>query len=131
MRRLRRHFAVKWLLTAGSLAATAEAGTEDDRRPGAASDRLPAIIAAVRAEEAKYKDLEYVARIVIRDTARKDPADDTDVTTLATRRVVLQPDRHYIRHQAFERMPGVKFRWELISEVRARSIRTPFMGRRT
>jgi hypothetical protein len=89
---------------------------------------MAAIVAAVRAEEAKYRDIEYVARIVIRDTARKDPADSADVTTLATRRVVFLRDRNYIRYEAFERMPGVKSRRELISAYDGERTRTVATG---
>jgi hypothetical protein len=116
------------LLIAGLLPLAPAAGAEDERRPSAEGDRMAAIVAAVRAEEAKYRDIEYVARIVIRDTARKDPADSADVTTLATRRVVFLRDRNYIQYEAFERMPGVKSRRELISAYDGERTRTVATG---
>ncbi len=73
---------------------------------------MAAIIAAVRAEEAKYKNIAYVARITVRDARRKDPANPGEVTTLATRRVVLEGDRTSLRYQAFERVGAVKYRHE-------------------
>ena len=111
----RRLTLAEWLCVAGLFQLGTVAFSAEEPRPTAEADRMTAIVAAVRAEEAKYRDLEYVARIVIRFKARNDPEDPADVTTLATRRVVLQGDRHYIRYQAFERMPQIKLRWELIS----------------
>jgi hypothetical protein len=100
----------------------------DEPRPVAKGDRMAAIIAALRAEEAKYRNIEYVARIVIRDASRKDSADPSDVTTMATRRVVLQGDRSYFRYQAFERMEGMKGRKEQISAYDGEKTRTVSVG---
>ncbi|HEV3122421.1 MAG TPA: hypothetical protein VGY53_10980, partial [Isosphaeraceae bacterium] len=65
-------------------------------RPGLAEgpndDGMPAVIAAVRAEEAKYRDIEYYITITTRTA---DPAAPDPVTSEERRRVVLQGDRVY------------------------------------
>ena len=100
----------------------------DEPRPVSKGDRMAAIVAALRAEEAKYRDIEYVARIVIRDASRKDPADPADVTTMATRRVVLQGDRSYFRYEGFERIQALKGRKEQISAYDGEKTRTVTAG---
>ncbi len=127
MRLLQRQFPVEWLLLVGLLHPGPTAPGAD-RQPGIADDRMPAIVAAVRAEETKYRNIEYVTRIVIRDSTRKDPNDPADVTTLATRRVVLQGDWNYLRYQAHERTPWTKFRWELVSAYDGERTRTVTTG---
>ena len=94
----------------------------------AADDRMAAIIAAVRAEEAKYKDIEYVARITTRDERRKDPNNPAEVTTLATRRVVLQGGRTFIQDQSFERMLATKVRRQEVSAYDGERTRTVVAG---
>ena len=69
---------------------------------------MAAIVAAVRTEEAKYRDIEYVARIVVRDSRRVAKLDTGEITTFATRRVVLQGKLSYLRYEAFERTPAHK-----------------------
>ncbi len=85
---------------------------------------MAAVVAAVRAAEAKYKDIEYVARITVRDANRKDPANPSEVTTLATRRVVLQGDRIFFHHQSFERAGMAKYRVEETSAYDGERTRT-------
>ncbi len=85
-------------------------------------------MAAVRAEEAKYKDVEYVARVTVRNPNRKDAANPSEVTTLATRRVVLQGDRTFFRHQAFERAGMIKYRHEETSACDGDRTRTVVAG---
>ncbi len=128
MRMNPRRFAASGLLVAGLCQVGSAIVAADEPQPTAKGDRMAAIVAAVRAEEAKYRNLEYVVRIVIRDTSRKDPAEPADVTTIATRRVVLQGDRSYFRHQAFERMPGIKTRWEVVSAYDGEKTRTVTSG---
>jgi hypothetical protein len=85
---------------------------------------MAAVVAAVRAEEAKFKDIEYVARTTVRDPNRKDPANPSDVTTLATSRVVVQGDRTFYRYQAFERVGIIKYRIEEVSACDGERTRT-------
>ena len=124
MRQIQRQFAFEWMLLASLLSIGRTAFAATGVQAAAARDRMAAIVAAVRAEEAKYRDIEYIARIVVRDSSRKDAADPADVTTLATRRVVLQGDCNYIRYQAHERTPLEKFRWELLSAYDGERTRT-------
>ncbi len=114
MRQIQRQFAFEWMLLAGLLPICRTAIAGQVEQFGAPGNRMLAIVAAVRAEEAKYRDIEYSARIVVRDSARKDAADPAEVTTLATRRVVLQGDRSYVRYEARERTPLARYRWELL-----------------
>jgi hypothetical protein len=128
MRRTDPKWASAWCLAAALTQLMPVAVAADDPPPAARSDRLGAIIAAVRAEEAKYKDIEYVARITVRDVRRKDPANLAEVTTMATRRVVLQGDRIFFRHQAFERAVAVKYRHEEVSAFDGERTRTVVAG---
>src|SRR5262249_12102184 len=102
MRPIRRRWPAASSLVAGLFPLGLAIVGADEPRPVATADRMAAIVAAVRAEEAKYRDIEYVARIVVRDLKRQDPVDPADVTTQATRRVVLQGDRIYFRNVSFD-----------------------------
>jgi hypothetical protein len=83
----------------------ASAALVADEPPGADHDRMAAIAAALCAQRSKYRDIEYVARTVIRDPCRKDQADPAELATLATRRIVFQRDRSYLRYDAFKSVP--------------------------
>ncbi len=95
---------------------------------GPRDDRMAAIVAAVRAEEAKFKDIEYVVRIVVRDTSPKGPNRADDVKTMATRHAIYQGDWTYFRLQAFERGSDTKFRREEISAYDGERTRTVVAG---
>ncbi len=124
MRRTDPRLASAWWLAFALTQLMPAAVAADDRPPAARDERLAAIIAAVRAEEAKYKDIEYAARITVRDLQRKDLTNTAEVTTMATRRVVLQGDRIFFRHQAFERVGAVKYRIEETSAYDGERTRT-------
>ncbi len=51
-----------------SMIGLGEAAVAADPPP---DDRMAAIVAAVRAEEAKFRDIEYVAKVVVRDPERQ------------------------------------------------------------
>src|SRR5262249_1031435 len=91
-------------------------------------ERMAAIIAAVRAEEAKFRDIEYVARIVVRNTSPKGAGRADDVKALATRHAVFQGGRTYFRLQTFERGFDTKFRREEISGYDGERTRTVVAG---
>jgi thiol-disulfide isomerase/thioredoxin len=76
------------------------AGAEDGPKSGPNEARMAALIAAVRAEEAKYRDIEYVARITTRKADPKDPGGPGAVTSEETRRVVLEGDRTFFRGES-------------------------------
>jgi hypothetical protein len=117
--------AVWWLVAALSpFVPRAVAADWPWHRSAPRDPRMAAIIAAVRTEEARFQDIEYVAQITVRDASRKDPANPSDVTTLAMRRVVLQGDRIFFRHQAFERVGMMKYRVEETSAYDGERTRT-------
>lgn len=93
-----------------------------------ADPKLAPIVEALRAEEAKYRDIEYVVRIVGRDPQRRDPNAPSDVTTMVRRRVVFQGDRTYFRHEAFERVGAIKYRHEETSAYDGERTRTVIAG---
>jgi hypothetical protein len=75
-----------WLaLVRLSAAAVAADGPKDER--------MAAIVAAVRAEEAKFRDIEYTVRIVGRDTSPNGAGRADDVTKLVTWHAIFQGDR--------------------------------------
>ena len=61
MRTMIPRFVAAWLVV-GMVTTTHFAGAQDDREEQAREARLAQIIAAVRAEEAKYRNVEYVLR---------------------------------------------------------------------
>ena len=89
--------AAGWSLALALLLITPPAGASDWLRywPWGWSipqdPKMAAIVAAVRVEEAKYKDLEYVARITVRDLQRQGPR---------------RPIRHHDAGPTPRRLPG-------------------------
>jgi thiol-disulfide isomerase/thioredoxin len=83
------------LLAAGliPIGATGTNAEGDEPRPDPKGDRMAAIVAAVRDEEAKFRELEYILRITTRKVDPKAPERPGEVTSEETRRVVLQGDR--------------------------------------
>ena len=100
----------------------------DDSKTDAREDRMAAIVAAVRAEEAKYRDLEYVVKITSRVANPQAPDQAREVTSLETRRVVLQADRLYCRKEAFERLVATKVHLEELSAYDGERTRTVVAG---
>ncbi len=93
-----------WLLAVALLqlpppgaAAPAAAEARDD-------DRMAEIVAKVRDQEAKYRDIEYVVKLTIRQADRQAPDRPAGVKSIETRRVVLQGDRIHFRKDAHERI---------------------------
>ena len=98
MQLIQRQFAFEWMLLAGLLRSAARL------LPGKVSNWRPrGSHVGDRRRGAQRKQniaTSNMSRIVVRDSARKDAADPAEVTTLATRRVVLQGDRSYVRYEA-------------------------------
>jgi hypothetical protein len=128
MRRMDARLASAWWLAAALTHLMPMTVAADDRPTVARDERLAAIIAAVRAEEAKYQDIEYVARITVRDDRRKDPNNPAEVTMQVTRRVVLQGGRASIQDQSFERMFATKVRHQEVSSFDGDRTRTVVAG---
>ena len=91
------------------------------------NDRMAEIIAALRAEEAKYRDLEYALRITTRTANPNDPTEPENVTS-ETRHVVLQGDRVWFRGETFARFVDMKRRHEEISAYDGDRTRTVVAG---
>ncbi len=102
--------------------------SSDEPRDPPRDERLAAVIAAVRAEEAKVRDIEYDVRTIIRDDREKDPVDPTELAGLATRRVVFQGTRSYIREESFTRTFAIKSRIEEVSAYDGERTRTVVSG---
>lgn len=128
MRPIQRRFPAGWLLVAGLWQAEPAAFARDEPWPGAEGDRMAAIVAALRAEEARYRDIEYIARITTRKAALGAPGTPADVMTQATRRVVLQGGRIYFREEAFERVLATKKHREEVSTYDGDRTRTVVAG---
>src|SRR4051794_5579927 len=92
-----------------------------------ADNRLAAIIAAVEAEEAKFRDIEYWAQI----TARKvDPkvGDGGEMVSEEKRHVVLQGERIHFRNNAVRHFAAKKIEREEISAFDGEQTRTVATG---
>lgn len=121
---------VSWCLGLAALLGpiTPWAVSSDEPRDPPRDERLAAVIAAVRAEEAKVRDIEYDVRTIIRDNREKDPVDPTELAGLATRRVVFQGARSYIREESFTRTFAIKSRTEEVSAYDGERTRTVVSG---
>ncbi len=97
----------------------------DELAEDAPANRKSAIIAAVHAQEARYRDVEYVVKITTR-TADQGSADRApELTSLETRHVVLQGDRIFFSKREHERVLATKTAREEISAydgVRTRTV---------
>ncbi len=120
MHRERLGWPTAWLVAA-VLLQSGRAAALDAR----ADDRMAPIVAEVRAQEAKYRDIEYIVKSTIREADPKAPDRPADVTSTETCQVVLQGDRISFKKDAHERVlatrrMGRSFRPTTASE-RARS----------
>ncbi len=76
-----------------------------DARPQAGEVvSLEKVIASLRTEEAKYRDLEYALRITTRKVDPKAPDGPADLQSQETRRVVLQGDRVWFHGESTARV---------------------------
>ena len=88
----------------------AEAPKGEAQKPPPVDARLAAIIEALRAEEAKYADIEYTLRITDRKVAPTDPGGPGEVTSEETRRVVLQGGKIFFREESTSRVFKMELR---------------------
>src|SRR5437867_1869537 len=86
-----------WLLAAALIHLGRSVLGADESRADARDDWMAAVVAAVRAQEAKYRDIEYVVKITTRTADRQSPDRATEATSLETRHVVLEGDRIFLR----------------------------------
>ncbi len=124
MRRAELRILAGWMLVLGLFGLGMEVIAADEPREA----RMTAIVAAVCAEEARFNDIEYAARIIVRDTRRQDLANPAEVTSMTTRRVVFLGDRFYLRNEAYERRRLHKFRQEEISAYDGERTRSVIAG---
>jgi thiol-disulfide isomerase/thioredoxin len=89
---------------------------------------MAAVVAAVRAQEAKYRDIEYVVKITTRAADRQSPDQSPEVTSLETRHVVLEGDRILLRKDARERVLATKVHREELSTYDGERTRTVVAG---
>ncbi len=116
-----------WLAVALGLPGLASIGADDPGNPPR-DERMAAIVTAVRAEEAKYRDLEYSARIIGCATGQQGQQDPAGFSLFATRRVVFQGDRVSFHQRAFERRGEVKSHHEEASAYDGERTRTVASG---
>ena len=100
----------------------------DELAEDAPPNRKAAVIAAVHAQEARYRDVEYVVKITTR-TADQGSADRaSELTSLETRRVVLQGDRIFFSKREHERVLATKTAREELSAYDGVETRTVVAG---
>jgi thiol-disulfide isomerase/thioredoxin len=117
-----------WILTAELLLLVQVGLRADDAGAAAEDKRMSAIIEALRAEEAKYREIEYVVKITTREADRQPPEIDPDLKSLETRHVVLEGDRIYLRKYAHERVLATKTVREELSAYDGDRTRTVVAG---
>ncbi len=110
-----------WLLAAALLQPGLAIPAAEESR---ADDRMAKIVAEVRAQEARYKDIEYVVKITTRQADRQAPDRPPGVTSMETRRVVLQGGRIYFRKDVHERILASRVALEEISAYDGERTRT-------
>ncbi len=116
------------LLASALFHMDASALNEDATSVDGQDERMAPIVAAVRAQEAKYRDVEYVVKVTTREMDREFPDRTPELTSLGTRHVVLQGDRIFFRKQAHERVLATKSVREEISAYDGEQTRTVVSG---
>jgi hypothetical protein len=118
-----------WLLAAAMLQPGLAPAVAVAKAPQArADDRMAGIVASARAQEAKYRDIEYIAKITTRQADPRAPERAASVTSIETRRVVLQGDRIYFRKDVHERFLASRVAREEISAYDGERTRTVVTG---
>ena len=123
MHRYRLGWPTAWLVAA-VLLQSGRAAAVDVR----ADDRMAPIVAEVRAQEAKYRDIEYIVKSTIREADPKAPDRPADVTLMETRQVVLQGDRVSFKKDAHERVLASRAHREELSAYDGERTRTVVAG---
>jgi thiol-disulfide isomerase/thioredoxin len=123
MRANRLGLPIGWLLAATVLQQGA-----GECRADARDDRMAAIVADVRAQEAKYRDIESVIKITTRKVDRQPADESAGVTSMETRRTVLQGDRIYLSRDAHERVLATKPHRQELSAYDGERTRTVVAG---
>lgn len=93
-----------------------------------ADDRMAAIVAEVRAQEAKYRDIEYALKTTTRKPDPSAPDRATDLMSIETCQVVLQGDRIFFRKDAHRRLRATRSSREKISAYDGERTRTVYAG---
>jgi thiol-disulfide isomerase/thioredoxin len=100
-----------------------------DARPTAGEVvSLDKVIAALRAEEEKYRDIEYSLRLTTRKVDPKAPEGPGDVQSQETRHVVLQGDRVWFRGESTTRVFKTDLRREELSAYDGERTRSVIAG---
>jgi hypothetical protein len=128
MRRKNFGLPTSWLFAAALLLLSGAVSVADEPRSDVRHDQIAAIVAAVRGQEAKYRDIEYVLKITRRGADRHSPDRGLDVTSLETRQVVLEKDRIFLRKNAHERVFATKLHREEVSAYDGKVTRTVVAG---
>lgn len=93
-----------------------------------ADDRMAPIVAEVRAQEARYRDIEYTIKVTTRKPDPAAPERSVDLQSIETRQVVLQGDRLSFRRDAHDRLLGTKSSREEVSAYDGERTRTVYAG---
>ena len=115
-------------LAAAFVAHVVGAGVAVGRADGPNPGRMAEIVEALRVEEAKYRDVEYVLKITTRKVDPAAPEAPGEVTSEETRQVVLQGDRVRLQESTTEQVFGSKFRREEVSSFDGEKTRTVVLG---
>ena len=114
---------------AAALLLLGQAGmAADDVKEASQDKQMAAVIAAVRAQEAKYRDVEYVVKITTRTADQVSPNRAPQLASLETRHVVLQVDRIFFRKQEHERVIETRVATEELSAFDGQHTRTVLAG---
>lgn len=116
-----------WLLAVALLQSGPDAPAAE-KQQARADDRMAEVIASVRAQEARYRDIEYVVKITTRQADPRAPDRPADVKSIETRQVVLQGDRIYFRKDVHERVLASRTAREEISAYDGERTRTVVAG---
>jgi hypothetical protein len=100
----------------------------DDVKDAPQDKQMAAVIAAVRAQEANYRDVEYVVKITTRTADQVSPNRAPQLASLETRHVVLQGDQILFHKQEHERVLAKKAATEELSAYDGEQTRTVVAG---
>ena len=115
-------------LATAFVALVVGAGVAVGRWDGPNLPRMAEIVEALRVEEAKYRDIEYLLKITARKVDPAAPRAPGEVTSEETRLVVLQGDKVRLQESSTEQVFGSKLRSEEVSGFDGEKTRTAIAG---